>query len=207
MAVAALADALAANGVPPSVMISELRSELIENAPPDRDVQEAALTRLELELCHGPPRDKCVKCRQAPRTAQMVHCGHEVLCASCLSAVQAHVGDRPGMSQRKLCRLLCPFCRGLETEEGPTADRLFSIIDTNQSGTIEPAELLIHLLVAGQEPETVADLCAPHHGLVQLTPHRPDPGPANLTLGLNHTPTIHTSTPRLTPTARITAKT
>lgn len=88
----------------------------------------------------------------------MVHCGHEVLCASCLSAVQAHVGDRPGMSQRKLCRLLCPFCRGLETEEGPTADRLFSIIDTNQSGTIEPAELLIHLLVAGQEPETVADL-------------------------------------------------
>ena len=38
------------------------------------------------------------------------------------------------------------------------ADAIFAKIDTNGSGTIEPQELLLHLLEAGQEPETVAEL-------------------------------------------------
>ncbi len=164
VAIAALADAVAARGQPPSCVISALRSELAENLTKGtlpataEEAEEAAISRLELEMCHGPPRDKCAKCRSAPRQAQMVHCGHPVLCSPCASAVQAHVDGRHGMSANKLCRLLCPYCRGFERVEGAHADAIFAIVDTNQSGTIEPAELLVHLLVAGQEPETIADL-------------------------------------------------
>ena len=160
MAVAALADALAAKGIPPSVMISELREELAESGLGERSwrAEEAAITRLELELCHGPPRDVCVKCRRAPREASMIGCGHTVLCAPCEQQVQQHIKARPGMSEVKLCRLLCPYCRGFEMEADPKPDSLFRTIDTNSSGTIEPAELLIHSVVAGQTPESVADL-------------------------------------------------
>ena len=116
MAVAALADALAAKGIPPSVMISELREELAESGLGERSwrAEEAAITRLELELCHGPPRDVCVKCRRAPREASMIGCGHTVLCAPCEQQVQQHIKARPGMSEVKLCRLLCPWRAYLE---------------------------------------------------------------------------------------------
>lgn len=162
LAVAAMADVVAAKGHPPSVIISELRAELAEKLAAgervDATAEEAAISRLELELCHGPPRGVCVKCREAERCAAMVACGHSVLCIPCRAAVQAHIESCAGMNPLKLSRLMCPVCRGFEVDVTPDADRLFAIIDRNASQTIEPAELLIHLLVAGQEPETVAEL-------------------------------------------------
>ena len=164
VAIAALADAVAARGQPPASMIAALRAELAEATSEGmvtedmaRD-EEATISRLELEMCHGPPRDKCAKCRSQQRAARMVPCGHKVLCTSCLGSVQAHLDARAGMNAAKLARLICPICRGFEWEPGAQADDVFSIIDTDGSGTIEPAELLVYLVVAGQEPEAVADL-------------------------------------------------
>ena len=164
LAVAALADAVAARGQQPSAVINSLRIELAEKIANgttplcDEASEEAAISRLELEMCHGPPRDKCAKCRRAPRDARMEPCGHLVLFSPCLGSVQAHLEHRSGMLATKLSRLLCPVCRGFEAAESTDAESLFSILDTNANGSIEPAELLVHLLVAGQEPETVAEL-------------------------------------------------
>ena len=44
------------------------------------------------------------------------------------------------------------------TSQVEEADSIFAIIDTDHSGTIEPNELLLHLLDQGQEPETIAEL-------------------------------------------------
>ena len=62
------------------------------------------------------------------------------------------------MRAAKLARLMCPVCRGFELEPGASADDTFAIIDTSHSGCIEPKDLLLHLLVAGQEPDAVAEL-------------------------------------------------
>ena len=87
----------------------------------------------------------------------MVGCKHITLCKACAPAVSAHAR---GSSDRafKLSRLMCPICRGFELEEGASAESIFEIIDLDKSGTIDSGELLLHLLVAGQEPETVAEL-------------------------------------------------
>ena len=70
----------------------------------------------------------------------------------------AHSGGPSTPRAAKVARLMCPICRGFELSSDATADSLFSIIDTNKSGTIESNELLLHLLVAGQEPEEIAQL-------------------------------------------------
>ena len=164
VAVAALADAVAARGQPPSTVISALRAELAEHladgsVPKEAErSEEAAISRLELEMCHGPPRNVCAKCRSAPREVAMVSCGHPVLCRACQAKVKSHIESRAGMNAAKLCRLMCPICRGFERAVQSDADALFAIIDTDGSGLLEPAELLMYLLVAGQEPEPIADL-------------------------------------------------
>lgn len=164
VAAAALADAIAATGNSPALMIADLKAELsdavergeIENPAAEQE----AIRKLEKEVCGGAvPLGKCAKCRVAPRDAHMIGCMHLTLCKQCESTVSAHVR---GNSERafKLARLMCPICRGFEVETSASADSVFELIDLNKSGTIESGELLLHLLVAGQEPETISELFA-----------------------------------------------
>ena len=165
VAVAALADAIAQTGNSPRTMVADLRLELSEAVASGRADEEVAkgneadLVQLEAELCGAAvPVDKCCKCRVEPREAKMVSCGHRTLCTACHKTAVAHCGGEDTPRAGKLARLMCPVCRGFELEAEATADSIFAIIDTNKSGTIESSELLLHLLVAGQEPETIAEL-------------------------------------------------
>lgn len=64
-AVAAMADTIAEMGISPSVVVSDLRSELAEEVAAgvveDEMAASAAIVRLELELCRGPPLHTCVR--------------------------------------------------------------------------------------------------------------------------------------------------
>ena len=77
VAAAALADAIAAAGQSPSLVIADLRAELAEGIDAGGLTEEAAareeasIARLEAELCGGAvPADKCCKCRVHPREAK-----------------------------------------------------------------------------------------------------------------------------------------
>ena len=59
---------------------------------------------------------------------------------------------------KHLARLMCPVCRGHEIEDGATADSIFELVDRDGNGVIQPAELMLHLLISGQEVETVSEL-------------------------------------------------
>ena len=67
-----------------------------------------------------------------------------------LPSVSKHVNGHDERSKH-LARLMCPICRGFEVEEGASADRIFEMIDRDGNGVIESSELLLHLLVAGQD--------------------------------------------------------
>ena len=164
VAVAALADAIAAAGQSPTIVIADLRAELADAVANDslakgRMAREvAAINRLEAELCGGAvPADKCAKCRVRPRTARMVCCMHLTLCDACEKSVSLHVNGHEERAKH-LSRLMCPVCRGFEIEDGASADSIFAIVDRDGNGVIESSELLHHLLVAGQEVESIAEL-------------------------------------------------
>lgn len=166
VAVAALADSIAAAGQSPSFVVADLRAELADNVAgglTPRDVavrEEAAIGKLEKELCGGAvPADKCAKCRIQPRTARMVSCEHLTLCTPCASSIAKHVNGHDGRSKH-LCRLMCPICRGFEVEESASSDAIFDRIDRDGNGVIESSELLLHLLVAGQDAESISELFA-----------------------------------------------
>ena len=59
-------------------------------------------------------------------------------------------------------RKTCESCRGARgwcgAQAGATADHIFDLVDADRSGTIESAELLLHLLVAGQEVDAISEL-------------------------------------------------
>ena len=128
VAVAALADAIASTGNSPACMIADLKAELLEAAENgDLDAEQiasetAAIDRLQAELCSGPPPRVCVKCRQHPRIAPMVHCGHVTLCTACQATVLQHIVLNPSRAS-KLARLMCPFCRGFELAVSVPGDR------------------------------------------------------------------------------------
>ena len=166
VAIAALADSLAAAGQPPSIIIADLRDELAEGiasgiiASNRAATEEAAIAKLEAELCGGAVAvDKCCKCRVRGRDACMVGCGHRTLCTACATSVTKHVNGH-GQRSRHLARLMCPVCRGFEHEDGASAASVFSMIDRDGNGVIDTSELLMHLLVSGQEPETITELFA-----------------------------------------------
>lgn len=164
VAVAALADAIAAAGQSPTIVVADLRAELADAVANDslakgRMAREvAAIDRLEAELCGGAvPADKCAKCRVRPRTARMVSCLHLTLCDACEKSVSLHINGHEERAKH-LSRLMCPVCRGFEIEDGASADSIFAIVDRDGNGVIESSELLHHLLVAGQEVESIAEL-------------------------------------------------
>ena len=164
VAIAALADSLAAAGKSPSIIVADLRAELSDGIssgllPHNRSAkEEAAIGRLESELCGGAvPVDKCCKCRVNGRDARMVCCQHLTLCAACATSVTKHVNGHEQRAKH-LCRLMCPVCRGFEIEAGASAPSIFAMIDRDGNGVIDSSELLMHLLVAGQEPDTIAEL-------------------------------------------------
>ena len=164
VAIAALADSIAAAGQSPSCVIADLRAEIADAVasgsikPAQLEREEAAIARLEKELCGGAvPAGKCCKCRVAPRAAKMVSCGHMTLCTACERSVCQHVNGHAGRSKH-LARLMCPICRGHELEDDASADSLFKIVDRDGNGVIESGELLLHLLVAGQEADSISEL-------------------------------------------------
>ena len=164
VAAAALADAIAAAGQSPSLVIADLRAELAEGIDAGGLTEEAAareeasIARLEAELCGGAvPADKCCKCRVHPRAECMVFCGHRTLCTSCERWVTRQANGDASRSKH-LARLMCPICRGFEVESDAKADDLFKIVDRDGNGVIESNELLVHLLVAGQEADSISEL-------------------------------------------------
>ena len=164
VAIAALADSIAAAGKSPSIIVADLRAELSEGIasglmPQGRAAkEEAAIGRLEAELCGGAvPAGKCCKCRVHDRNARMVGCQHLTLCTVCATSVTKHVNGHDERAKH-LSRLMCPVCRGFEIEAGASAESIFAIIDRDGNGVIDSSELLMHLLVAGQEPDTIAEL-------------------------------------------------
>ena len=82
----------------------------------------------------------------------MVCCGHAVLCAPCAEAVNVHVRREPVAKGAALARLLCPICRGFEFEAGADADSVFTLLDRDSSGVLQPSDLMLYLLVGtGQD--------------------------------------------------------
>lgn len=178
VAVAAMADAVAAAGQTPAVVVSDLRSELVEKLEEGGELwtnaraddggaaersaaafadEAASISRLAAELCLGPPRDLCVKCRRAPRSHALDACCHEVLCEACSRTVRVRVGGHEGRGAA-LSRLVCPFCRGFELAAATTADDVFELVDASRSGTISTEALSRHLLVSGHGVGEIADL-------------------------------------------------